>query len=82
MHWLLVDMKKTTAVLVLAAAASFFHGCRTGSEDRGAGLRVGTYNIRLMKGDKDTPNAWDERKADLVKEMRRLDMNSRGQAPQ
>lgn len=38
-------------------------------------LRVGTYNIRLMTGDRRTPNAWNERKEGLVDEIRRLDMD-------
>ena len=59
----------------VVGAPSFFQGCSTGSENRDASLLVGTYNIRLMKGDKDTPNAWDERKDDLVDEIRRLDMD-------
>ncbi len=29
-------------------------------------LRVGTYNIRTSRADKDTPNAWEARKGDLA----------------
>ena len=38
-------------------------------------LRVGSYNIRTYGADKDTPNAWDERKADMVSLIRSLDLD-------
>ena len=38
-------------------------------------IRVGSYNIRLSPGDRDTPNAWDERKADMVGLVRKLDLD-------
>ncbi len=38
-------------------------------------VRVGTYNIRLQRGDTGTPNDWDARKADMVDLIRRLDMD-------
>ena len=38
-------------------------------------IRVGSYNIRLEPGDKGTPNAWQERKADLVALVRKLDLD-------
>lgn len=40
-----------------------------------AALRVGSYNIRLSSGDKGTPNAWAERKADLVDMVKKLDLD-------
>ena len=40
-----------------------------------ATVRVGSYNIRTQGCDKGTPNAWDERKADMVALMRRLDFD-------
>ena len=65
-------MKKTAIFLAVAAAASVFHGWCASND---ASLRVGTYNIRYMPGDNGTPNAWNARKADLVDEIRRLDMD-------
>jgi len=38
-------------------------------------IRVGTYNIRLSSGDKGTPNAWAERKADMADLINRLDLD-------
>ena len=35
----------------------------------GATLKVGSYNIRLQPGDKGTPNAWNERKADFLDKL-------------
>lgn len=41
-------------------------------------IRVGSYNIRLSPGDVGTPNAWDERKADLVALVRKMDLDAFG----
>ncbi len=38
-------------------------------------FRVGTYNIRFTTGDIGTENAWEERREDLVKLVRRLDLD-------
>ena len=57
--------------LIVAALAALFAGCATVD----APIRVGTYNIRLSPGDKGTPNAWAERKADMVGLIRKLDLD-------
>lgn len=41
-------------------------------------IRIGTYNIRYEIGDKGTPNAWDNRKSDLVNFLRKLDLDAFG----
>ena len=41
-------------------------------------LRVGTYNIRTMGADKGTPNAWEERKEDVVALIRKLNLDAFG----
>ena len=64
---------KNAMVLALAAMAMCM-GCLTGGE-KTASVKVGTYNIRLSPGDKGTPNAWPERKADLVAFVKRLDLD-------
>lgn len=66
-------MRKIVKV-VAAVIAVWVVGC-TDLQSAGTKLRVGTYNIRLMPGDNGTPNAWDVRKADLVNEIRKLDMD-------
>ena len=38
-------------------------------------FRVGTYNIRFTTGDIGTENAWEKRRGDLVKLVRRLDLD-------
>ena len=62
-------------ILVLAALAMVFAGCVTRPADA---IRVGSYNIRLSPGDVGTPNAWDERKADLVELVRKMDLDAFG----
>lgn len=44
----------------------------------GQTVRVGTYNIRLSLGDKNTPNAWEARKGDLAALIRKLDLDAFG----
>ncbi len=74
-------MKKIIALAVLAVAGmaccSVGNDCHCDAQlgSGGAKLRVGTYNIRYKNGDNGTPNAWEERKGDLVGEIRRLDMD-------
>ena len=41
-------------------------------------IRVGSYNIRLSKGDIGTPNAWNERKADLADLVRKMELDAFG----
>ena len=69
-------MARLNAITLAAAAlaAAMFAGCRY----EPVKVRVGTYNIRLSPGDKGTPNAWDERKADMVALIRKLDLDAFG----
>ena len=60
-------MRKLLSILALAAVLA---GCATSDA-----LRVGSYNVRLSSGDVGTPNAWSERKADLVALVKKLDMD-------
>ena len=60
-------MKKLLSLLVLAA---LFAGCVSSDA-----IKVGSYNIRLEPGDKGTPNAWQERKEDLVALVKKLDLD-------
>ena len=41
----------------------------------GCSISVGTYNIRYMPGDEGTPNAWKNRKAGLVREIAKMDLD-------
>jgi len=41
-------------------------------------IRVGSYNIRMSAADKSTPNAWENRKADLVRLVKSLDLDAFG----
>ena len=65
---------KIVAAALLALAVA---GCGTAQKQDPA-LKVGSYNIRLQPGDKGTPNAWDERKADMVELIRKLDLDAFG----
>ena len=68
------DMNK---ILVLAlGAVLMMTGCT--SVPASAALRVGSYNIRLERGDKGTPNAWENRKMDLVAQIRKMDLDAFG----
>ena len=68
-----INAAATIAAVLLAAVAA---GCKT--EPAAAKVRVGTYNIRLSTGDKGTPNAWLERREDMVALIRSLDMDAFG----
>ncbi|MBQ8112742.1 MAG: hypothetical protein IJ146_05995, partial [Kiritimatiellae bacterium] len=83
-------MKKIALIAALAAALLQV-GCGTSqhAESRGqapaatapqpaATVRVGSYNIRLSTGDKGTPNAWANRKNDLIALIRKLDLDAFG----
>ena len=63
-------------ILAFAALAMAFVGC-VASRPADA-IRVGSYNIRLSPGDVGSPNAWDERKADLVNLVRKMDLDAFG----
>lgn len=62
-----MNMKRTLMLLPLAAIMA---GCANV-----ATLKVGSYNVRNDFSDKGTPNAWNDRKADLVALVRSLDMD-------
>lgn len=64
-------MKK---ILIMMAAAAALAGCTVTRND-GRSVRVGTYNIRMSFGDKGTPNAWQERRKDLVDLVKKLDLD-------
>ena len=76
----LKDKLKASAAVVAASVA--LCGCDTAWNPFGrAGedpIRVATYNIRLATGDKNTPNAWADRRDDLVDLVRRLDLDAGG----
>ena len=61
----------SAAALLLALA-----GAQAAQAD--ATLKVGTYNIRLMPGDKGTPNAWPARRDGLVALLRKMDLDAFG----
>ena len=67
--------RRTFLFLALAAVPTLFVGCATRPADA---IRVASYNIRLSPGDRDTPNAWEERKADLVALVRKMDLDAFG----
>jgi len=67
-------MKK---ILATVLAALVITGCDI-SKDVSPTMKVGSYNIRLQPGDMDTPNAWEERKADMLELIRRLDLDAFG----
>ena len=66
-------MKKIAIAAILALAMAACH-----SIPKTQTLKVGSYNIRLQPGDKGTPNAWDNRKADMVELLKRLDLDAFG----
>ena len=65
--------KMSVAVALLLAAV--LSGCVSAPREL---VRVGSYNIRLSKGDLGTPNAWENRKADLVALVKKLDLDAFG----
>jgi len=64
--------------LVILWAVSSLAGCFTSPSASVSPIRVGTYNIRLSPADKGTPNAWNERKADMVALLKGLDLDAGG----
>ena len=63
--------------IAFAFAALVLGGCRFPCNDcpEFVKVRVGSYNIRLATGDKDTPNAWTERCDDLIALIRKMDLD-------
>ena len=70
-----VIMNRSGFLLAVFAALLALSGCATAPQDA---IRVGSYNIRLSSGDKETPNAWECRKADLVALVKKLDLDAFG----
>ena len=64
------------SLFCILALAGLLTGCAA-SRPADA-LRVGSYNIRYSGGDRGTPNAWSERKADLVALVKKLDLDAFG----
>ena len=62
--------------VIAAVLLAFAAGCASVPRDT---VKVGTYNIRLSgsngSADRGTPNAWEERKEDLLELVRRLDLD-------
>ena len=67
-------MRKIQLVALLLFA--LLAGCAT--QRPAEAIRVGSYNIRLSPGDRETPNAWDCRKADMVALVKKLDLDAFG----
>ena len=63
------------ASLLLCGCGSSWNPFAQGASDAS---RVASYNIRLGTGDKGTPNAWPERRDDLVDLVRSLDVDAGG----
>lgn len=73
-----IRMMKAVASVVLSAlvaGCTAIHGPCDGAK---SAIRVGTYNIRYSNGDAGTPNAWQQRKDDLVALVKRLDLDIAG----
>ena len=63
--------------LMLAVAVGAAAVCMAGSAES-VDMRVGTYNIRNGNCDKGTPNAWEQRRSDLVALLRKMDLDAFG----
>ena len=62
----------------IIAALAFIAAISATGLAAAAPVKVASYNIRLQPGDKGTPNAWDERKVDLVALIRNMDLDAFG----
>ena len=63
--------------VALVAVIAVITSCSAGGVPL-ATMKVGTYNVRCSPADKGTPNAWAERKDDLLALLRRLDLDAGG----
>ena len=72
-----MNRKTFTCTALALLGALFLAGCcRLGAVvPPPEAIRVGTYNIRLSPGDKGTPNAWLERREDMVACVRNLNLD-------
>ena len=68
-------MNRFSFLAAAAAMLSACAGCFSVPQDT---IRVGSYNVRLATGDKGTPNAWENRRADLVALVKKLDLDAFG----
>lgn len=59
------------AVLMLVAMQGRCHGGVVAQD----AIKVGTYNVRLSTGDRDTPNSWASRRSALVELVRNLGLD-------
>ena len=70
---------KRIEVLAVFAAALALAGCSGGADASEKQLaKVGTYNIRMMWGDKGTPNAWTNRCDDMAAQLKAFDLDAGG----
>lgn len=61
------------AIVCAAVAAVILATAKTANSN--VPIKVGTYNIRLVYGDKGSANEWDKRKSDLVSLVKKLDLD-------
>lgn len=71
-------MKFVLTVLLAAVSGVCASWASTAAQTVSADVRVGTYNIRLATGDVGTPNAWENRKQDVVNLIRKMDLDAFG----
>ena len=70
-------LRRFLGVIAAVLAGCVLMGFK-GGDRAAASIRVATYNIRTANCDKKTPNAWEDRKDDLVALVRRLDLDAGG----
>ena len=74
--WYNNGMKNMFIVMTAALALA---GCfQDGADAAKQRAKVGTYNIRMMWGDKDTPNAWEARREDMAAQLKSFDLDAGG----
>ena len=64
-------------IFVCSAVVLAVAGCSS-SHTQNATVRVGTYNIRYVAGDRGTENDWQKRRADLVAQVRGFNLDAFG----
>ena len=66
---------KSLRFIAIGALAGFiFAGCSQ-TCDTAKSYKIGSYNIRLQYGDMGTPNAWNARKGELLKLIKKMDLD-------
>ena len=69
-------MKRTLVIVVALVAAGCASGAVYSASETNAAIRVGTCNVRVAaKKDIEMGNGWNDRKADLIAFLRKLDMD-------